>query len=456
MAKSLDRAQPDMEFLPPHTQGWLLAAVRSLLPLWLRWNCGISKVDTRYGDRLVKLTAEFQAGKVRYILAFRHPTIDDQFAMFHLLSYALPAIGRQMGVHIPNHFYSYYVYDRGIPLWAGEIVTYLYPRTGGIPIHRGKLDRQGLQTIRKFLIAGEYPIAIAPEAGTNGHSEQVASIEPGVAQIGFWGCEDLAAAGRVEQVVIVPIGIQYEYIGDCWEKIDRLLIKIEQECGLSKPAVLPEERYQRLYALGEFLLEFVDKHYKQFYTGYGEITQDLEGEFGDRLQILLDKILRVAETSFGIKGKGSTIDRCRRLEQAGWDRIFRHDFKDLAALSVLERGFADQVAKEANTSHWHLRVAESLTSITGKYVMAHPSPNRFAEVLLIIWRALNRVKSQPFGKLPYLGDRSCLISIGEPISVSDRFSTYQSSRAAAKTCVAQLTSDLQTALESLIEPSALL
>ncbi len=459
MVKSLDRVHPNLEFLPPHNQIWLLRTLRAILPFWLRWKCGISRIETRNSDRLANLTAEFKAAKVRYILAFRHPTIDDQFAMFHLVAAELPKISKQMGIDLAE-FSSYYVYDRGIPLWAGEIVTYLYPRTGGIPIHRGKLDRQGLQAIRKLLIEGEYPIAISPEGGTNGHSEQVASIEPGVAQIGFWGCEDLAVAGRTEQVVIVPVGIQYQYNSDCWESIDQLLVKIEQECGLIKPPVLPEERYQRLYSLGEFLLEFVDKHYQQFYGGYNNYNesaknQNLEGDFGDRLQLLLDKILRVAEANFSIKAKGTTVDRCRRLEQAGWDRIFRHNITDFTNLSVLEKGFADQVAKEANTSHWHLRLAESLTSITGKYVMAHPSPNRFAEVLLIIWRALNRVKSQPFGKVPNLGDRSCVISIGELISVSDRFAAYQSSRAAAKACVSELTNDLQAALESLIEPSQL-
>jgi hypothetical protein len=466
MPKSLDQLQPDMEFLAPRIQESLLSGLRSLLPFWLRWQCKIPQIKVHNLEQLVKTTEEFQAGKVRYILAFRHPTIDDQFAMFHLMGVALSKASKDI-----KKFSSYYVYDRGIPLWAGEIVTYLYPRTGGIPIHRGKLDRQGLQTIRKFLLAGEYPIAISPEGGTNGHSELVASIEPGVVQIGFWGCEDLAAADRSEQVVILPVGIQYQYLGDPWDKIDHLLMQLETECGISKPTLQPSERYARLNALGEYLLEFVDRHYQQFYPEYIktcikndsdpedlneelniEIPEPIQEPFGDRLQKLLDQILRVAESNFGIKPRGTIVDRARRLEQAGWDRIFRADIDNL---SVLERGFANQVAKEANTSHWHLRIAESLTSISGNYVKSHPSPTRFAETLLLIWRSLSRVKNQPFGKSPYLGDRSCLLSIGAPIVVSDYFPKYQSSRANAKACVASLTAELQTALEQLIQPSSI-
>jgi hypothetical protein len=42
------------------------------------------------------------------------------------------------------------------------------------------------------------------------------------------------------------------------------------------------------------------------------------------------------------------------------------------------------------------------------------------------------------------------MTVGEPISVSDRWSTYQTSRQAARQSVTDLTKDLQKALESLI------
>lgn len=43
------------------------------------------------------------------------------------------------------------------------------------------------------------------------------------------------------------------------------------------------------------------------------------------------------------------------------------------------------------------------------------------------------------------------MTVGEPISVSDRWQAYQTSRRSAKLAVADLTKDLQTALEEMIQ-----
>jgi hypothetical protein len=314
-----------------------------------------------------------------------------------------------------------------------------------------------MQNIRKFTVNAELPMAMAPEGGTNGQNELVAQLEPGMAQFGFWGAEDLHKAGRSEEVLILPIGIQYEYMPADWDKIDRMLMDIEAECGLNKPPVKPEERYQRFFDLGTHMIDFVSDHYKRFYPSFtsdATVAQQ-ENSLGERLQVLLDQILRAAEAHFAIKPKGTVVDRCRRLEQAGWEQIFRADFKDFQQLSVLERGFADQLARETATSHWHMRIAESLQPIPGNYVKEHPSASRYAETLLLIWRAMSRVKNETFGKTPYLGDRKLLLSIGEPISVTERYAEYQSSRASAKECVTKLTADLHAALSQLIEKSTL-
>lgn len=458
MAISLQQIQPSMEYLQPNIKNWVISGVRFLLPFWLRYRTGITKIETRHIDRFVELTQQFQAGKVKYILAFRHPTIDDQFSILHLLSRDVPLAAKQMGIELKQPIHSYFVYDRGIPLWAGGIAKWLYPRVGGLPIYRGKPDRQGLSAIRQHIVTGEYPVAISPEGGTNGHNELVSTIEPGVAQIGFWAAEDLEKAGRSERFVIVPLGIQYQYLGAPWPQIDSMLLQLERECGLSKPPIQPQERYQRLTALGEYLIEYVGNYYRKFHATHAQTLPPDTEPLGTRLQALLEQILHVSEANFEIKPKGSIVDRCRRLEQAVWERIFRSDIKDvdgIEALSALERSFANQLAKEAHTSEWHMRIAESLTAVTGSYVKENPSPTRFADTLLLIWRALSRVKSETFGRQPYIGDRKAIITIGEPISVSDRYTEYKSSRAAAKECSTQLTKDLQLALESLIEPSPL-
>ena len=167
-----------------------------------------------------------------------------------------------------------------------------------------------------------------------------------------------------------------------------------------------------------------------------------------RLTALLDVALQVAEEYFYLKPKGSLIDRCRRLEQAGWDYIYREDIKDIAALCPLERGLADRLAEEASLRMWHMRLVESFVSVTGRYVQEKLTAERLAETTLLLWDVLTRIKGgNPFGR-PSLGKQQVQMTVGEPISVGDRWQGYQTSRRLA---VAELTQDLQSALEGMIK-----
>ena len=70
-----------------------------------------------------------------------------------------------------------FLYDRGIPIWAGPLIG-LLQRCGGIAIHRGRLDRPALHQARQVLEQGHYPLVIAPRA-TNNLSGEMAPLEPG-------------------------------------------------------------------------------------------------------------------------------------------------------------------------------------------------------------------------------------------------------------------------------------
>lgn len=451
MAQNLVR--PPMAFLPPKPDRVLMSVVDTLMPLWVRYRCGIRRTETINAEGFVQICQAFLLGKARVIFAFRHPTIDDQYGLIHLFGRVLPQTAHQMGLKLKEPLRTHFVYDRGIPLWAGEIVTWLYPKMGGISVYRSKADRQALQFIRKTLTDGSYPLAIAPEGGTNGCSELIRKLEPGVAQMGFWCAEDLAKSNRPEEVWIVPLGFQYTYIDRGWQQIDRLLLQLERDCGINQPLPqTPSERFQRLYQLGDHLINFVSNHYQKFYPL--PLPAELKAEaFQTRLDALLEHILTIAEYHFGTAPKGDVVDRCRRLEQMVWDQIFRSDIKDINALSSVELGFANQLAQEALNSEWHMRIAESMTAISGDYLTQHPSPTRFAETLLQVWRVLHRVQGKPFGRQPYLGDRDCRLTVGAPINVTDRYEFYQSSRTAAKEAVQTLTNDLQKAMTDLIIPS---
>ncbi len=464
----MTRAQPKLDFIPPAFNPGILRLVHLSLPILQRLRlqpwlpAGISKIETVNGETLVKLYHQFQIGKIRLILAFRHCEVDDPLSGLYLFSRTIPQIARQQGITLKSPIHSHFMYDRGMTIWAGDWLGWLFAKLGGVPIHRGKnLDLQALKKTRQLLIDGQFPLVVAPEGATNGHSEIVSPLEPGVAQLGFWCAEDLAKANRVERVIVLPINIQYHYINPQWSKLDWLLCKLEKDCGISTSAVpvtptaKPESLYyQRLLRLAEYLLTEMEQFYRRFYHYHlpdlaaNSVSQ--EENITIRLQNLLDISLQAGESYFGLSKKGNIIERCRRLEEAGWNYIYREERAKLIKLSPVQRGLADWIAAEADLRMLHMRLVESFVAVRGNYIQEKPCFERFAETTLILFDAISRIKGTKNPRRPRLGWRKSQVTIGNPINISDRFSEYQKNRQGAKQAVAQLTQDLQTALEGMI------
>ncbi|MBT9315518.1 1-acyl-sn-glycerol-3-phosphate acyltransferase [Leptothoe spongobia] len=462
MTNAIIRAQPPLDFIPERFHPWVRRFVKVALPGWVRWQTDLVNIKVSNAEVLAQLYGDFQAGKNRFAIAFRHPAPEDAYGLAHLLWHVVPQSAKQLGINLqPVH--SHFIYDRGIPLWAGNWVGKLCSRLGGVSIQRGKLDLVALKSARQLLANGRFPLAAAPEGGNNGHNEIVSPLEPGVSQLSFWCVEDLVKAERTEPVYIVPIGIQYRYINPPWDAIDHLLSQLETRSGIAgsskkfmPPVELPTAQitnlYGRLYRLAEHLLTLMEGYYQQIYgleCPNGEAA-DANAQLATRLQHLLNGALDVAEKYFDLRPKGSVIDRCRRLEQAGWERIFREDLRDDMAISAVERGLADRIAEEADLRMWHMRLVESFVAVTGRYVLEKPTAERFAETVLLLTDMVTRLQGgNPFPR-PSLGKREALLTVGEPICVSDRWSDYKQSRRKA---VAALTKDLQGALEALIVDS---
>ncbi len=483
MPDLISHAQPPLEFIPPALNPLVVRVAQQVLPFWIRSRTAIAQIEADNVEVLVDLYRQFQEGKIRFLIAFRHPQVDDPLCMAHLLGKMVPRVAKQQGISLQHPIHAHFIYDRGIPLWAGSQIGWLYSRLGCTPIHRGKADWMGLRSARDLFVKGQFPMAAAPEGAINGHNEIVSSLEPGIAQLGFWCVEDLLKSGRSEQVWIVPVGIQYRYLEAPWKSIEKLLSELEATSGLpveeehlesdaltqnsSTDATVANQQtihslYRRLYRLSEHLLSLMEEFYTRFYhqtlptTLKGtspqpqESVTSLNEALAVRLQALMNVALHVAEEYFDLPPKGSFIDRCRRLEQAGWNYIYREELKNVKALSPLERGLADRIAEEANLRMWHMRLVETFVAVTGHYVIEKMTVERFAETTLLLWDMMTRIKgSNPFQR-PRLGQQRVQMIVGQPLSVSERYPAYQASRHGARQSVAELTQDLQHALKGLI------
>ena len=464
----MSKVHSKLRFIPQQFDPLVLGLAHWLLPFILRvrtrpWlNGGICHLEAVNIEILLNLYQQFQSQKIRFIIGFRHAEVEDPLCLLYLFSRLVPRAVREQKISLKLPIHTHFIYDRGMTIWAGNWLGWLFSRGGGIPIHRGKpLDRVALRSARNLLVNGQFPLTIAPEGATNGHGEIVSALEPGVAQLGFWCVEDLQKASRNEEVFIVPIGIRYYYLKPPWKAIAHLLTRLETDSGLpagqwqNLEGIPPEKLlYQRLLVLGEHLLTQMEKFYQRFYhqaiaSPPNNPSLSANEIIAIRLQILLDVALKVTEDYFGLWGQGTAIDRCRRLEEAGWNAIYREDVADLKALSPLEFGLANWSAQEAELRLKHMRLVESFVAVTSSYIQEKPTAERFAETLLIIFDLLERIKGKKIPRRPCLGKRQVKFTIGTPISVTDRWETYHQNRQAAKQAVTCLTQDLQQALTEL-------
>lgn len=442
-----------LAFLPPRLDRRVLAAARLLLPLWLR-RSGIEAVQSEGLEALRQQMQDFQQGRIRLLLAFRHPSVQDPAVLAQLLWHDLPRCGR-----FRPRPHAQFLYDRGIPLWAGEAAGWMLSHLGGCSIQRGSLDLPALRTARALLLDGPYPFAVAPEGATNGHNELVSPLEPGVAQLALWTADDLARAGRTERMVILPLGLQYGFTRPVWPAIEALLSQLERDAGLqaSERSLEPERLYRRMLRLAERILSCMEAFYRDAYhqpLGNPSESEDPNQQLSDRLARLLEAALRVVEQALAVEPHGALGDRCRRIEQAGWERLYPASASGNGASASppcpLEQGLAERLAQETAQRLWHMRLVESFVAVSGRYVRERPSQERFADTLLILWDTLCRIKGGNPERRPQLGPRRALVRIGEPLALDPWLQAYRGNRRRA---VAELTSELQRQLEGLIVPS---
>jgi hypothetical protein len=313
--------------------------------------------------------------------------------------------------------------------WAGS----LYAAVGG-------WIGWALKAARQLLLDGQFPFAIAPEGATNGHSERINPLEPGTAQLCFWCAEDLAKAGRSETVILLPIGIRYYYTDPSWTKLERLLARLEHLSGLTPPKPEPRSsrspnlRYtQRICRLAQHLLGQLEAFYDlpPFISGRDEEEPRIEqrlapGHFNARLERLLHRALETAETYFGLSPQGDWNSRCRRIEEVAWIQIYREELRHPGSLSPLQRGLLDWKAHQATLYLQHMRLVESCVAVQEEYLLSKPSFERLAETALILFDVLARLRGESYPARPRLGWRGVHVTVGDPISVSERLGAVPS------------------------------
>ena len=197
-------ARPALRRLPTRPSRMVQVVISRLLPVLFR-SQGLELSHRDAAEGLAKAFAAQQSGARNLLIAFRHPSTRDPLVLADLFWNRVPQAARRLKLQLPRPIELRFLYDRGIPIWAGPVIGWLLQRSGGIAIHRGRLDRPALAQARAALVHGRYPLVVAPEGATNNLSGEMAPLEPGVAQLAFWAAEDLEKASDVPQLDVLPV-----------------------------------------------------------------------------------------------------------------------------------------------------------------------------------------------------------------------------------------------------------
>lgn len=440
--RPVTRARRDVRLRESRVRPGVLLLLRLLAPLYLRLGIGCAGTIVHAMEGLVEAFRAALEGEARVILAFRHPFVDEPQILGTLFLCRLAREARRLGIALRRKPHAIFVYGYEVPRWGGPLVRWLLPRTGALPVHHSRIDSAGLAGIRRAITDGDYPVALAPEGQVSYSSATVPRLEAGTMRLGLEAAEVLAATGRREQVLVLPISVHRRYRGRrAHRSLENLVRRTESlvgsRAGEVPAASLPLPR--RLEILLESILEQAENLY--FRTGKG--TQEAPDRDG-RLAAVVSAAATRAEQILGITpgydpGQGNRIiERVYRVRRTGWDRIYTAE--DPRKLSPLDRAVADRLAGEAWFAMRHMELADFAW-----YFRTTPPPGEApfaitAEYVQNLYDFANRLAGGAISRRRHVRPFREVLVIGSPINLSERVPAFRTGRKAA---VQQATEDLR-------------
>ncbi len=374
-----------------------------------------------HGDRMVNAYRDFQEGKTRLIIAFRHAYGDDPQLMAYTLHHALPREARRLKKPLKGITHAHFVYGAEVPLWSGPFVRWLLPNVGAVPINHVHMDSSGMNRIRKAISSGTYPLALAPEGHVTYESETVGELESGTARFGFWCIEDLARDRRAEKVVILPVSTHYRYGPGDSRALARVIGSLEKACGLGrggrKDGSIDSLR-TRLAAVGTEILSITAAFYRE--RSRSEIAGDREA--------LLDAALSAAEGILSLEARGDGFERLYRVRTAAWDLIIRDG---AGSMSPLRLDLARRETGEAWFAMRHMETAELLAHVGFGEIPPDADINRLFEIANNYRDMLGRLAGGTLKNRFNAVSRRPVIVPGEPIVLDELYPRYREDKRAA-------------------------
>jgi hypothetical protein len=387
VAKPIGSARARHRLATSKPSAALMRIGRFLIPIYLHFILQFRDISIQNPEELVNAMADFQEGRTRLIIAFRHPYGDEPQLLYHVFENLLPRTARRMGKQLTRKLHVRLVHDYAVALWGDAMIRFLLPRVGALPVYHVKFDAESLNNIRSVMRDGPSPLGLAPEGQISYHSETLPRIEQGTVRMGFWCARDLDKAARQENVLILPLSVHYHFDSRDQKKLYKAMNWLESCCGLKQggSSNASADLLSRVDALENRLLLMTENYYTSTY-GYQlpEAVQPDSCEPGERQRrwtALLPFALSVAESMLGIDPKDDDdVLRMYRVRLEGWERIYPE--AQAYHLTPVAAALADRRAGEAWYAMRHMELVDLMSYHDADYLTADTPEKQFFDRLV--------------------------------------------------------------------------
>ena len=398
-----------LDFKPPKPNALFIRVAQRLVPLVLRGPLKISRfvIDPESLER-IKAIARYPT-----VLVPNHADYADASIMFALSK------------RLRDQFY----YMCARETFTGGIRSYFMQRFGVYSVVRGRIDREAFRTTRSLLTDGKHPLVMFAEGEISRQNDTVLPFESGVVQLCFWALDDMAKAGAVKPLYVVPIGIKYIYDAEMWDEIEEALARLEREI-LPQGSSTGEDLYGRLRRIGAAAVSTLEREYR--------LKVDENRSLNERIEQLREHILSQIEEFMGITPQTAVLPRTR--VRALKNLVDAEIYRETEDISAYERQLHEQRLEKFQEFYPDLNRLINFIAIYDGYVGETQSPERFLEVI-------TRLEREVFGDSKPRGPRIAYMRFGEPKNLLDRYETYKGDK---KQTVQAITLELETEVQTLI------
>ena len=402
-----------LDFKPPKPNALLIRVAQWLVPLVLRGTLKISKfvIDSESLEQLRRITNE------PTVLVPNHADYADASIIFTL--------SKRLGTQF------YYMCAR--ETFSSGFSSFFLQRFGVYSVGRGRIDREAFRTTRNLLTAGTHPLVIFAEGEISRQNDTVLPFESGAVQLCFWALDDMAKAGAVKPLYVVPTGIKYIYDAEMWDEIEGALARLEREI-LPKGSPAAADLYGRLRQIGAAVVSILEREYK--------LKVDENRLLNERIEQLREHILSQMEEFMGVTPQPTVLPRTR--VRALKNLIDAEVYRETEDISTYERQIHEQRLEKFQEFYPDLNRLFNFIAIYDGYVGETGSPERFLEVI-------TRLEREVFGTSKPRGPRIAFMRFGAPKNLLDHYDSYKQEK---KQTVQDITLELETEVQTLISDMA--